>query len=196
MLTRVQISNINAIDFCDIDFQKGKYKYLENMIYQDKLVNPVAFYGSNGSGKSSFFQAILHVLKLMILEPQKISPFSPNRFNVSKEFKQVLPCIDFAHVHARSGGGFNTYEDFCAILEKIGTELGDVALNNFHAHLSGIAYSEKGEKHHLPLKESDMNYKDLLKAMKKFEIKGAVVCESPNIEDDCQLIKEYYRSLW
>ena len=42
MLTRVQISNINAIDFCDIDFQKGKYKYLENMIYQDKLVNNIA----------------------------------------------------------------------------------------------------------------------------------------------------------
>lgn len=115
---------------------------------------------------------------------------------LSKEFKQVLPCVDFAHVHARSGGGFNTYEDFCAILEKIGTELGEIALNNFHAHLAGIAYTDKGEKNHLPLQESDMNYKDLLKAMKKFDIKGAVVCESPNIEDDCKLIKEYYKSLW
>lgn len=114
---------------------------------------------------------------------------------LSKEFKQVLPCVDFAHVHARSGGGYNTYEDFCNILEKIGTELGDYALENFHAHLAGIAYSEKGEKHHLPLKESDMNYKDLLKAMKKFDVKGVVVCESPNIEDDCKLIKEYYKSL-
>lgn len=115
---------------------------------------------------------------------------------LSKEFNQVLPCVDFAHVHARSGGGFNSYEDFCNILEKIGTELGDTALNNFHAHLAGIAYTDKGEKNHLPLKESDMNYKDLLKAMKKFDIKGAVVCESPNIEDDCKLIKEYYKSLW
>ena len=114
---------------------------------------------------------------------------------LSKEFEQVLPCVDFAHVHARSGGGFNTYEDFCAILEKIGTKLGDTALNNFHAHLAGIAYSDKGEKNHLPLQDSDMNYKDLLKAMKKFDIKGAVVCESPNIEDDCKLIKEYYKSL-
>ena len=33
MLTRVQISNINAIDYCDVNFQKGKYKYLENMVY-------------------------------------------------------------------------------------------------------------------------------------------------------------------
>ncbi len=111
---------------------------------------------------------------------------------LSKEFNQVLPCIDFSHVHARSGGGFNTYDDFCAILEKISNELGDVAINNFHAHLAGIAYSEKGEKHHLVLEESDMNYKDLLKAMKTFDVKGVVVCESPNIEDDCKLIKETY----
>ncbi len=114
---------------------------------------------------------------------------------LSKEFPQVLPCVDFAHVHARSGGGFNTYEDFCNILEKIAKNLGDTAINNFHAHLAGIAYSEKGEKHHLPLQESDMNYKDLLKAMKKFNVKGVVVCESPNIEDDCKLIKDYYLSI-
>ena len=65
MLTKVQIKNVNAIDFCDVDFQKGKYKYLDNMIFRDKLVNPIAFYGSNGSGKSSFLKAILTSLKLM-----------------------------------------------------------------------------------------------------------------------------------
>lgn len=37
---------------------------------------------------------------------------------LSKEFKQVLPCVDFSHIHARSGGAFNTYDEFCEILEK------------------------------------------------------------------------------
>ena len=114
---------------------------------------------------------------------------------LSKEFKQVLPCVDFSHIHARSGGAFNTYDEFCEILEKIATNLGDEAINNFHAHLAGIAYTVKGEKNHLPLEESDMNYKDLLKAMKIFNVKGVVVCESPNIEDDCKLISDYYKSL-
>ena len=89
MLTRVQISNINSIDFCDIDFQKGKYKYLDNMIYQDKLVNPIAFYGSNGSGKSSFLRTFLHFLRLLTFEPQKVSPFQANRFNVVKQIKEL-----------------------------------------------------------------------------------------------------------
>lgn len=111
---------------------------------------------------------------------------------LSKEFKQVLPCVDFSHLHARTGGGLNSYDDFCMMLEKIGKEIGQYALDNFHAHLAGIAYSDKGEKNHLELKQSDMNYKDLLKAMKEFNVKGALICESPNIEEDCKMIKEYY----
>lgn len=114
--------------------------------------------------------------------------------NLSKEFKQVLPCIDFSHLHARSGGGVNEYKDFCNILERLGNEIGQYALDNFHGHLAGIAYSDKGEKNHLELEKSDMNYKYLLKALKKFNVKGALVCESPNIEEDCKLIKDYYLS--
>ena len=72
---------------------------------------------------------------------------------------------------------------------------GDDALSNFHAHIAGIEYSIKGEKKHLNLEESGFNYKDLLKAFKDFNIKGAIVCESPNIEDDAKLLKDYYLSL-
>ena len=114
---------------------------------------------------------------------------------LSKEFETVLPCVDFSHLHARYNGMSNTYDEFAAIFEKIGEELGQVALDNFHAHIAGIDYGEKGEKKHLNLEESDMNYKDLLKAFKDFNVKGAVVCESPNIEDDARLMKEYYISL-
>ncbi len=115
--------------------------------------------------------------------------------NLSKEFSQVLPCVDFSHLHARSAGKYNTYDEFCSIFEKIGNELGNRALENFHGHLAGIAYSEKGERNHLELENSDMNYKDLIKAFKNFDVKGILVCESPNIEDDCKLIKNYYESI-
>ncbi len=114
---------------------------------------------------------------------------------LSKEYETVYPCVDFSHLHARYAGIMNTYDEFCSVFEKIGKELGDFALNNFHAHIAGIEYTQKGEKQHLNLEESDMNYKDLLKAFKAFEVKGAVVCESPNIEDDCKLLKDYYLSL-
>ena len=114
---------------------------------------------------------------------------------ISKEFEQVLPCIDFSHLYARTTGQNNTYDDFSRILETIGKELGDFALNNFHAHIAGIEYTPKGEKKHLNLSESEFNYKDLLKAMKAFDIKGVVVCESPSIEDDAKILADFYKSL-
>ena len=114
---------------------------------------------------------------------------------LSKEFEKVLPCVDFSHIHARTAGEYNTYDEFAHVLDRIGTELGTFALENFHAHIAGIEYTSKGEKQHLNLEESDMNYKDLLKALKDFGVKGAVVCESPNIEGDAQLMKAYYNSI-
>lgn len=114
---------------------------------------------------------------------------------LSKEFEQVLPCIDFSHIHARTVGKYNTYDEFSYILERIGKELGTKALENFHAHIAGIEYGAKGERQHVILEESDMNYKDLLKAIKGFGVKGVIVCESPNIEEDAQILKEYYYSL-
>ena len=114
---------------------------------------------------------------------------------LSKEYEKVLPCVDFSHIHARTAGEYNTYDEFAHVLDRIGTELGTYALENFHAHVAGIEYTAKGERQHLNLKDSDMNYKDLMKALKDFGVKGAVVCESPNIEDDAILMKDYYLSL-
>lgn len=115
--------------------------------------------------------------------------------NLSNEFEYVLPCIDFSHLHARSAGEFNTYDEFSYILDAIGNKIGRYALENFHGHLAGIEYTAKGERQHLNLKESDMNYVDLLKVLKEFEVKGVLVCESPNIEEDAKLLKETYLAL-
>lgn len=114
---------------------------------------------------------------------------------LSKEFEFVLPCVDFSHLHARYVGTMNTYDEFAKVFEYIGEQLGDKALQNFHAHLAGIEYSDKGERKHLMLEESDMNYKDLMKAFYDYKVKGVIVCESPIMEDDAVLLKKYYNKI-
>ena len=111
------------------------------------------------------------------------------------EVDGVLPCIDFSHLHARTNGKYNTKTEFVNILETIEKTLGRFALENMHIHLSGINYGPKGEKNHLTLKESDMNYKDLIKTWKEFRIGGIVISESPNIESDALLMKKTFESL-
>ncbi|MCH8004009.1 MAG: TIM barrel protein [Nanoarchaeota archaeon] len=112
--------------------------------------------------------------------------------NLSQEFDNVMPCIDFAHFHARTNGKYNSYKEFSEILEKIEKKLGKKGLENMHIHITGIAYGEKGEKHHLNLKESDLKYEELIKALKDFKVKGVAISESPNIEGDAILIKNIY----
>ncbi|MBZ0296819.1 MAG: TIM barrel protein [Anaerolineae bacterium] len=100
---------------------------------------------------------------------------------LSQEVPGVLPCIDWAHLHARQGDGtFNSYEEFAAALEKVRAALGDEGLQRLHCHLSGIAYTAKGEKEHLPLNEADLRYQDLMQAFVYFEVSGTCGVEAPS----------------
>lgn len=103
--------------------------------------------------------------------------------------------IDFAHLHARTAGGLNTYDEFCAELQQIQDGFGKQVLQDLHIHLSGIAYTQKGEAHHLELDESDMNYADLFRALIDFSVEGHVVCESPALEYDALFMQKAYRKL-
>ena len=106
----------------------------------------------------------------------------------------TAPCIDFAHRHAVTGAD-NSYSEFISILEQIEKGLGRAALDDMHIHCSGIKYGAKGEQKHLILQESDFNYTEFMKALKDYEVKGLLICESPNLEDDARLMQETYNNL-
>ncbi|MCC7210115.1 MAG: hypothetical protein IT323_22620, partial [Anaerolineae bacterium] len=97
---------------------------------------------------------------------------------LSRDVPGVLPAIDFAHLHARTGK-LNTYEEFATMLQMVADGLGRRGLDNLHIHLSGIAYGPKGERHHLPLNEADLQYRDLLQALIDFDAKGVIAVEAP-----------------
>ncbi|GAB4340001.1 MAG: deoxyribonuclease IV [Candidatus Abyssubacteria bacterium] len=114
--------------------------------------------------------------------------------SLSAELDGVLPCIDFAHMHAYAGR-MNSYDEFAEILEATRSRLGAGALKDMHIHVSGIRFGAKGELAHLDLRESDFDYQDLLRALKDFSVGGRVVCESPDREPDALLLKSTFYSV-
>ncbi len=107
---------------------------------------------------------------------------------------RIGPCVDFAHLHARTGR-YNTYEEFASVFEFIGEELGESALENMHMHFSGIVYSHRGEQKHVNLRHSDIRSREFAKALKDFNVMGALTVESPNIEGDTLMMKLIYESM-
>ncbi len=114
--------------------------------------------------------------------------------SLSKSVTSCKPCMDFSHLYARTGN-VNDYKGFCETLETLKSELGPNALKEMHIHISGISSNSKGDLKHLNLEKSKFNWKDLMKALKDMDCRGYVVCNSPNLEVDAAMLKQYYVSL-
>ncbi|MDP2993566.1 MAG: TIM barrel protein [Anaerolineales bacterium] len=105
----------------------------------------------------------------------------------------VVPCIDFAHLHARLGdGAMNTYDEWMSGLDFYRKSLGDKAMQHMHIHLSGINYGPKGEKNHLIMEDADLDFRNLMRALHAAGVKGRIMSESPVLEVDA--LK--FRQLW
>ncbi len=115
---------------------------------------------------------------------------------MSRQIEGVLPCIDFAHLHARPGDGtMNTYEEWSALLKAYEKALGKSALKHLHIHLSGIEYGPKGEKNHLKFAEADLDLKALFRALHDHGCAGRILCESPIMEEDALNMKKAWMEL-
>ena len=151
-------------------------KYLGEVLHQLRRENNPVWIRPEVMGKGSVFGTVEEIL------------------NLCNELEGLAPCIDFAHWHARTGA-VNSYQEFASLLRQIEERLGRAALDDMHIHFSGIKYGAKGEIKHLNLKESDLQYMELLKALRDYEVKGLVICESPNLEEDALLLQETYKNL-
>jgi deoxyribonuclease-4 len=100
---------------------------------------------------------------------------------LSRDVPGVLPCIDWAHLYARTGdGSFNTRAEFNDALDMVVDILGEDALSQMHFHVSGIDYTPKGERAHIPMLESHQQFFDLFQAFVDYGVSGTVGVEAPS----------------
>jgi deoxyribonuclease-4 len=115
---------------------------------------------------------------------------------MASEIEGVLPCIDFAHLHARTGdSSLNSKREWDQVFKQYRKTLGGAAMKRLHCHLSGIEYGPKGEKKHLMLADSDFDLKGLLQALVDNGCGGRILVESPTMEDDAQMVKKAWAKL-
>ena len=109
--------------------------------------------------------------------------------------ERLIPCIDFGHLNARTGGGVNSYEAMAAVLDTIENALGSQRARTFHAHFSKIEYSKGGESRHLTFEDTQYGpeFEPLARLIAQRELEPTIICESrgTQIDDAAYMLKTY-----
>lgn len=137
-------------------------KEIEKKMKEEKLS---CFLGLETAGKKNAFGQLDEIIELC------------------KKLKQARPVIDFAHMHATSDDGLKEKEDYEKIFSKIRQELGLEYLKEMHCHFSGIVFSDKGERHHIPIDNSPP-FKPLAELIADKNYVFTIISESPLLDKD------------
>ena len=111
--------------------------------------------------------------------------------------ERMLPCIDFAHLHALGGGSLNTQADFAAVLDTIEGALGIARARKMHMHFSTIEYTAAGEKRHHTIAEEKYGprFENLAPLLYARGYDGTVICESKGTQaDDAMAMRRIWQA--
>jgi deoxyribonuclease-4 len=101
--------------------------------------------------------------------------------------------IDWSHLHARTGGGLRTVEDFKTIVGKAEDALGIEAVRNMHCHFSKIEYTYKsGERRHHVLDEPGFGPQFAMFAdvIAEFRLRPVIICETELQDVDAKKMRD------
>jgi deoxyribonuclease-4 len=110
----------------------------------------------------------------------------PEIVSVIEQVEGVLPVIDFAHLQAR---GPELDRDR---LDQIFGSL--LNMPSLHCHISGIEYTEAGERKHLRLGQG-LDHQMVLSSLLRSKIDSTVICESTAPLEDSRSMLSYLNGL-
>jgi deoxyribonuclease-4 len=183
-----EASKKRIMDSCE----KAHYLGAKNVVFH------AAFYQKKSK------EEVYKIVKESILEIQKIikekewsnvklSPETTGKESQFGDIDELLKlkqetncdlCVDFAHIYARQNGNINYKELF--------KKFNDNKITYLHCHFSGIEYTQKGEKKHIPTKEEFIM--PLISEAIKHKITLNIINESPQPFVDGKMSKELYEN--
>ena len=112
--------------------------------------------------------------------------------------ERLIPCIDFAHLHALGQGALKGPEDFAAVLDEMEKTLGLARAREMHVHFSTIEYTAAGEKRHRTFADDAYGprFQHLAPLLKQRGYAPRVICECKGtMAEDAKAMMEIYQSL-
>ncbi len=136
--------------------------YAEEKGYKCKL-------GIETSGREKLFGSLEEVMMLV------------------EEVPELVPVINFGHIHAREEGILRKKLAFQRIFDQVLEVTGS---NNFYTHFSGVSHQDGNKIKDTPIKKSDIKFDALAKCLfdnQDFEV--TIISSSPLLEHDAQYMQ-------
>jgi len=136
--------------------------------WEDNKLRPLL--GLETSGRQEVFGSLDEILELC------------------DDVKGLVPVINFAHVHAREGGGLREPQDFGALLDKVRSSVD----GHFYTHFSGVEHEGGNEKRITPIKKGDLKFEPLAEYLAEENPDITIISSSPLLEHDAMYMKVIY----
>jgi len=112
--------------------------------------------------------------------------------------ERLIPCLDFAHIHALHQGALKGPEDFERVLDQLESTLGKERAREMHVHFSTIEYTAAGEKRHRTFAEEKYGprFEFLAPLLKERSYAPRIICECKGtMAEDAKAMMDIYQSV-
>ena len=109
--------------------------------------------------------------------------------------ERLIPCLDFAHIHALTQGGMKTIDDFKQVFSFVEKHLGRERTKKIHIHFSRVEYGKSGEKKHWTYNDIEYgpDFNPLAQAIIELGLEPVIICESRGtMAEDALTLKNIY----
>ena len=97
---------------------------------------------------------------------------------IADQFSFVRPVIDWAHLHAKSGGGLTTKEAFLSVISFVRDQFPGWAIDPLHTQFTDNQFGPAGGIRHLPYGEGSLRFGPLGEAATESGLRMTVISEA------------------
>ena len=109
---------------------------------------------------------------------------------IARQFSFVRPVIDWAHVHAKSGGGLTTKEAFQSVIAFLREQFPGWAIDPLHTQFTDNHFGPSGEIKHVPYGDGTLRSAPLAAAATEAGLRMIVISEAKEDESHAGILAD------
>ena len=109
---------------------------------------------------------------------------------IAGKFSFVRPVIDWAHVHAKSGGALTTVDAFASVIEFLRSEFPGWAIDPLHTQFTDNEFGAAGEIRHVPYGDGSLRAGPLAAAAVQAGLRMTVISEAREMASHDAILRD------